>query len=110
MERSTIPSSSFEEKQHVSDLDSSADSIRSHGNGAPGALQEKDLYMTDGEGQKGLEDEDEDEVDATQGADAERVVSKQPSVNNAAAIPNGGFKAWLQVVGAFFLFFNSWYV
>lgn len=23
--------------------------------------------------------------------------------------PDGGFKAWLQVVGSFFLFFNSWY-
>lgn len=24
--------------------------------------------------------------------------------------PNGGFNAWLQVAGSFFLFFNSWYV
>ena len=24
--------------------------------------------------------------------------------------PNGGFQAWLQVLGSFFLFFNSWYV
>ncbi|KAL5378822.1 hypothetical protein DPSP01_008862 [Paraphaeosphaeria sporulosa] len=32
----------------------------------------------------------------------------RPSINNAAAIPNGGVTAWLQVVGAFFLFFNSW--
>lgn len=24
--------------------------------------------------------------------------------------PNGGFKAWLQVAGSFFLFFNAWYV
>ncbi|KAF2644728.1 MFS general substrate transporter [Massarina eburnea CBS 473.64] len=38
----------------------------------------------------------------------ERVKSKQPSVNNAAAIPDGGVMAWLQVLGAFFLFFNSW--
>ena len=22
--------------------------------------------------------------------------------------PNGGFPAWLQVIGSFFLFFNSW--
>ena len=33
---------------------------------------------------------------------------KAVSVNNVAAIPNGGTKAWLQVLGAFFLFFNSW--
>lgn len=32
----------------------------------------------------------------------------QASVNDAAAIPNGGTQAWLQVLGAFFLFFNSW--
>lgn len=24
--------------------------------------------------------------------------------------PNGGFNAWLQVAGSFFLFFNCWYV
>jgi hypothetical protein len=24
--------------------------------------------------------------------------------------PNGGFQAWLQVAGSFFLFFNCWYV
>jgi hypothetical protein len=30
------------------------------------------------------------------------------SVNNVSSIPNGGTKAWLQVLGAHFLFFNSW--
>lgn len=35
-------------------------------------------------------------------------VEKRASVNNVGAIPNGGLRAWLQVVGAFFLFFNSW--
>lgn len=35
-------------------------------------------------------------------------VKKIVSVNNMSAIPNGGTKAWLQVLGAFFLFFNSW--
>lgn len=34
--------------------------------------------------------------------------SANPSVNNVSAIPNGGLRAWLQVLGAFFLFFNSW--
>ncbi|KAF1978444.1 MFS general substrate transporter [Bimuria novae-zelandiae CBS 107.79] len=32
----------------------------------------------------------------------------RPSINNALAIPNGGLAAWSQVLGAFFLFFNSW--
>lgn len=35
-------------------------------------------------------------------------VSTRVSVNNTSQIPNGGFKAWIQVVGSFFLFFNTW--
>jgi hypothetical protein len=37
-----------------------------------------------------------------------RTVSKTHSVNNVNSIPNGGLRAWLQVAGSFFLFFNSW--
>ena len=33
---------------------------------------------------------------------------KTAPVPSAANLPNGGLIAWLQVVGAFFLFFNSW--
>lgn len=33
---------------------------------------------------------------------------KKESVNNVAAIPNGGLTAWLQVLGSFFLFCNTW--
>lgn len=32
------------------------------------------------------------------------------SVNNISSIPNGGLRAWLQVLGSFFLFFNTWLV
>lgn len=35
-------------------------------------------------------------------------VTQIASVNNVASIPNGGLVSWLQVLGAFFLFFNSW--
>jgi hypothetical protein len=35
------------------------------------------------------------------------VAQGQPALNPP---PNGGLKAWVQVVGAFMLFFNSWYV
>lgn len=35
-------------------------------------------------------------------------VSTRISVNNTSQIPNGGMKAWIQVVGSFFLFFNTW--
>jgi hypothetical protein len=29
--------------------------------------------------------------------------------NDPGPPPNGGFRAWLQVIGSFFLFFNCWY-
>ena len=32
----------------------------------------------------------------------------QASVNDISSIPNGGLRAWLQVLGAFSLFFNTW--
>jgi hypothetical protein len=28
--------------------------------------------------------------------------------NDMSSVPNGGTRAWLQVLGSFFLFFNSW--
>jgi len=37
-------------------------------------------------------------------------VKTNQSVNNINSVPNGGLKAWLQVLGAFFLMFNTWYV
>ena len=42
------------------------------------------------------------------GASMSRVPSSKPSVNNIRSVPNGGTKAWLQVLASFFLFFNSW--
>jgi len=39
----------------------------------------------------------------------QKVVSAK-SVRDVASIPNGGLMAWLQVLGAFVLFFNTWYV
>lgn len=44
------------------------------------------------------------EVNPSDGAQ----LKKLASVNDASAIPNGGLQAWLQVLGSFFLFFNSW--
>ncbi|KAI6905800.1 MFS general substrate transporter [Hortaea werneckii] len=46
--------------------------------------------------------------DANHGAPLGPVASEKPSINNIKAVPNGGLKAWLQVVGAFFLFWNTW--
>ena len=38
----------------------------------------------------------------------EPVQSRHPSVRDASSIPDGGLWAWLQVLGAFFLLFNTW--
>ena len=35
-------------------------------------------------------------------------VSSKPSVNDIRSVPNGGLKAWLQVLGSFFVYFNTW--
>lgn len=51
---------------------------------------------------------DEDARDAYNGAELETVASSKPSVNNIRSVPNGGLTAWLQVLGSFFLFFNTW--
>lgn len=49
----------------------------------------------------------------SQEKDEEEAREELPSVvpkDQNHEIPNGGFKAWLQVLGSFFLFFNSWLV
>jgi hypothetical protein len=61
----------------------------------PDAMQEKGQQVTEESGRTGAPLEPS---------------KSRPSINNAAAIPDGGLTAWLQVIGAFFLFFNSWYV
>lgn len=33
-------------------------------------------------------------------------VSSRPSVSNIKSVPNGGLRAWLQVLSTFFVFFN----
>ncbi|KAF2852406.1 MFS general substrate transporter, partial [Plenodomus tracheiphilus IPT5] len=43
-----------------------------------------------------------------EGAELEPVQSRHPSVRDASKIPDGGLWAWLQVLGGFFLLFNSW--
>ena len=36
------------------------------------------------------------------------IVPSKHSVTNIKSVPNGGTKAWLQVLGGFFIFFNTW--
>ena len=51
--------------------------------------------------------DDEEKVQDDDGASLSKVSTK-PSVNNIRSVPNGGLKAWLQVLGVFFVFFNTW--
>jgi len=48
------------------------------------------------------------ETPAVLEAESESPLQKIHSVNNINSVPNGGLKAWLQVLGAFFLMFNTW--
>ena len=54
-------------------------------------------------------EDDSDPVPATV-VELEPVTTKAHSVNQVDSIPNGGLIAWLQVLGSFFIFFNSWSV
>jgi MFS family permease len=54
--------------------------------------------------------QDFDRVTEKDGTVLEPVQSRHPSVRDASSIPNGGLWAWLQVLGSFFLLFNSWCV
>lgn len=49
----------------------------------------------------------EEEKEPGDGGGLKKVKSKH-SVRDAGSIPNGGLRAWLQVLGGFFLLFNSW--
>jgi hypothetical protein len=48
------------------------------------------------------------DVDASSGPSSSPEPTPAPAPPAQSPIPNGGLTAWLQVLGAFFLFFNSW--
>lgn len=48
------------------------------------------------------------EEDAAAEGDGLKKVKSKHSVRDAGSIPDGGLWAWLQVLGGFFLLFNSW--
>ncbi|KAF2500643.1 MFS general substrate transporter [Lophium mytilinum] len=62
--------------------------------------------MAGPEGKDGEDVAEEPAADLEAGAGNK--ATKVHSVTHVDSIPNGGFQAWLQVAGAFFLFFNSW--
>ncbi|KAL6705787.1 hypothetical protein ACN47E_006425 [Coniothyrium glycines] len=71
-----------------------SESVQSATNSVANQTQEKGQAMT--------KDDDQD------GSALEPVRSAHPSVKDPSKIPNGGFWAWMQVLGGFFLLFNSW--
>ncbi|KAK2753734.1 hypothetical protein FQN55_000097 [Onygenales sp. PD_40] len=69
-----------------------------------GQTGDKGVNVDDVEKQEQNNDNNGDKTLTTGSAEktSDKAVSAHPPP------PNGGFKAWLQVLGAFFLFFNSW--
>jgi hypothetical protein len=88
-------SAAFDEKPSRHPSTSSSKSTRRAPERVANQLHEKEEHVT----------EDEEE-----GPAAEPVHSKSSAEKDASPIPDGGFQAWLQVMGSFFLLFNSWYV
>jgi MFS family permease len=86
---SDIHSPTFEDKPSEQSFTSSQPVQDDH-DAATNHTQEKQEHVTEG-----------DEA-------LEPVVSKHLSVRDTSSIPNGGLWAWLQVLGGFFLLFNSW--
>ncbi|KAF2687120.1 MFS general substrate transporter [Lentithecium fluviatile CBS 122367] len=81
----------------------SSDSIRS---------QDRPLENGDEVKEKGQDvaktDEGGVEEGVTRKEEQKLTLQRSKSVTNAASIPDGGLWAWLQVLGGFFLLFNSW--
>lgn len=101
---------------------SDAMSEREHSSGSSTSFQDKDNTASEGLTDEilaasadatggGISELAEEPRDWIDGGNVEKQVTNKShthSVNNVASIPNGGLRAWLQVLGAFFLFFNSW--
>lgn len=63
---------------------------------------------------RSLPDDEENVLQSGDKRDVDKFASKdeeekgpQPEAKDADEIPNGGLKAWLQVLGSFMLFFNT---
>jgi hypothetical protein len=71
------------------------------------SLESQTVAADTHEGGQHVKDETQANGTNEEGAALGRVKSKY-SVRDAGSIPNGGMWAWLQVLGSFFLLFNSW--
>lgn len=97
MSRASSPSDAFKDMGRKESKDDSSDTDTPHSLHGQDELYEEVYEPT-------LEVGNEKQIDPTA---LEKVISAKPSVNSVRAIPNGGLVAWLQVLGAFFLFFNT---
>ena len=72
--------------------------------------KELELSSPDGSLNSACEHPVEAGIQAEEGLDGGALEKKATkfSVNNVSSIPNGGLRAWLQVLGVFFIFFNTW--
>lgn len=95
---------SYTEERHVensikdSAANSSTTSTMSHNDAT--AFDEKPAESTASDGVLQTTDED----------NSNKIEPEKPkeSVHSVSSVPNGGTQAWLQVLAAHFLFFNSW--
>ena len=79
-----------------------------HGDRPTHLTQEQEELQEAGEPPFTVGDEEKQGGGAENGAPLGPVASAKPSINNIKSVPNGGLVAWLQVVGSFFLFWNTW--
>jgi hypothetical protein len=74
----------------------------------------RDFDDKDGTSSRSSPDDEESVLPSGEQRNVEEQASKdeensepKPEANDRTAIPNGGLKAWLQVLGGFMLFFNT---
>lgn len=70
---------------------------------APAKVEQEKAHVTQDDEEEGMGVKEEGE--AMEGL---KKVKSKHSVRDAGSIPDGGLWAWLQVLGGFFLLFNSW--
>ena len=91
--------------------DAEKDARHSKDTGSPHLTQQQEDLLEAAEPPFTVHDDHDVEGNAAElrkvhtGASMSRVASSKPSVNNIRSVPNGGTKAWLQVLASFFLFF-----
>lgn len=66
------------------------------------------MAATDQDTERQVSPATNDTIEKDSPKEVSETASSTPEVKPVRIIPNGGLQAWLQVVGAFFLYFNTW--